>query len=385
MQFQRSSTGKSRQMVYVPELNPRSFLFFFERGPSWSLRDYSVPNRVREVRPRQMGWSAETVMQKARFSFDAPTMDTRDLAFWHAYTLLGNLEMLDGDEPAPPDEPPQAPPPCRSTPPISEGYPILNRPAFDALPKANKSGDVDRMQMSPNSEDWVTWNLLNVLTTSRPSEWWDDIRNLALEANPSSSLSAGQDESATIEYWRRVSSPPAYEAASRKRMRDSGDPILVTRSADPNPVEGASEIDITIATERQLVFIEAKLGSDIQMGTTYDPARNQVVRNVNCLLEQAAGREASFWMIVRDANPERAYVQIIAAYRADPERLVRSLPHRDPQTLRRIARNLTILRWQDIWPLLPLDRLEGTDETSRVLRELQVRVGNAGAAVVNQM
>ena len=49
MQFNMEHTGKKRQMILQPEVNPISLLLFFERGnsgASWSIRDYSVPNRV---------------------------------------------------------------------------------------------------------------------------------------------------------------------------------------------------------------------------------------------------------------------------------------------------------------------------------------------------
>src|ERR1039458_682619 len=68
-----SSRGTKRQMVLVPEINPRSFLFFFEKGAtgfSYSLRDYSIPNHVTERRARDFGWSADEVRRKATHILD---------------------------------------------------------------------------------------------------------------------------------------------------------------------------------------------------------------------------------------------------------------------------------------------------------------------------
>ncbi|HLZ43763.1 MAG TPA: hypothetical protein VKQ11_22550 [Candidatus Sulfotelmatobacter sp.] len=73
-----SSRGRKRQMVLVPEINPRSFLFFFEKGASgfsYSLRDYSIPNHVTERRARDFGWSADELRRKATHILDAPYMD----------------------------------------------------------------------------------------------------------------------------------------------------------------------------------------------------------------------------------------------------------------------------------------------------------------------
>jgi hypothetical protein len=46
---------KKRRMMFIPEVNPSLFVFFFERGnsgTSWSIRDYSIRNRVKEYGPR---------------------------------------------------------------------------------------------------------------------------------------------------------------------------------------------------------------------------------------------------------------------------------------------------------------------------------------------
>ena len=66
------------------------------------------------------------------------------------------------------------------------------------------------------------------------------------------------------------------------------------------------------------MYVEAKLGSDISMNTKYDPQRNQIVRNIDCLIENAGERLPIFWMLVRDEAPERAYVQLMKNYKADP-------------------------------------------------------------------
>ena len=62
-------------MVLVPEINPGSFLFFFEKGTtgfSYSLRDYSIHNHVTERRARDFGWTADEVRRKATHILDGP-------------------------------------------------------------------------------------------------------------------------------------------------------------------------------------------------------------------------------------------------------------------------------------------------------------------------
>src|ERR1041385_4024464 len=85
MKFITTSTNKKRQMVYLPAVNPRSFLFFFEKGSSgnsWSLRDYSGQGEPTPKYAGDFGLTAEDVRQKAKYVFDAPTVDTNDIVFW---------------------------------------------------------------------------------------------------------------------------------------------------------------------------------------------------------------------------------------------------------------------------------------------------------------
>ena len=60
------------------------------------------------------------------------------------------------------------------------------------------------------------------------------------------------------------------------------------RAGDPRPVEGDTEVDITIEGSGVLWFLEAKLHSDLSASTTYDPSRNQLARKIDVLLERGA-------------------------------------------------------------------------------------------------
>jgi hypothetical protein len=92
-------TIKRRRMIFIPEVNPRSFVLFFEKGDtgrSWSIRDYSTPGAVTLKRPKDIGWDAAQIHQKAIRSFDAPTVRTDDLSYWHAHTQSCNARFLIG-------------------------------------------------------------------------------------------------------------------------------------------------------------------------------------------------------------------------------------------------------------------------------------------------
>jgi hypothetical protein len=342
--------GRKRLMIFAPAINPHSFLFFFEKGNngySYSLRDYSVLHRVTERYAREFGCSADEIRRKATTIFDAPFLDTHSLSEWHAYTNA--LNESQGVRPA--DSATLVP----SAPAVQESkpggrpteFPMLYSDTLAAMPKSAKVGDLRRMLESPRSEDWLTWNLLNLLLACRPATWWEHLVTCARKANPDVAVSIGP-ELPQFGFWRLQPSPKMYEQASRERMRVSADPLMVARSKDPKPVEGNSEIDVVIESKSFLVYIEAKLEADISMRTTYDPRRNQIVRNIDCVLEAATARTPQFWMFVRDVGSGRAYVELIRQYRDRPEILFHELPHRDPAVLRELARSLVLLTWRDI-------------------------------------
>jgi hypothetical protein len=155
-------------------------------------------------------------------------------------------------------------------------------------------------------------------------------------------------------------------------MQKSDNPNWVLRASNPEPVEGPSEIDVCFDHDQVLVYVEAKLGSDVSMSTTYDPQRNQIARNIDCLLEMAGPRTPLFWMLVRDEELGRAYVQLMNRYKADPGLLARDLPHRDRESLNQIAQNLTILLWADFKELVCGPGWD--EESTAVKRELERRI-----------
>jgi hypothetical protein len=379
--------SKRRRMVYVPDLNPHTFLFFFEKGStgySWSLRDYSRPQNCVLRYAREFSLSAAEVEARARYSIDAPTVDTGNLEFWHHFTLecnsryLGSVGLPIGSLPieALPIEAsleptlPAASPAGQAD---AAEFPVLCRDRFNTLAKAFKREDLNRMLNSPRSEDWVTWNMFQLLLSQQTDAWWVWMQDAARARNPELLLPELTGAAPEVELWCVVPPPPAYEAASRERMRRSDNARWVARSHDPKAVEGQSEIDIVLRHERALVYIEAKLGSDVALSTTYDPARNQITRNIDCLLEAVGERMPIFWMLAKDDGAGRAYSQLMHQYRTRPETLAAELPHRDPASVGMVARNLAILLWTDFAPAL-VPQESDTEETAAVKRELIRRI-----------
>jgi hypothetical protein len=398
---------KKRRMMLIPDVNPKSFVFFFERGnsgTSWSIRDYSIKNRVKELGPHDFHWTADEVHERAVHSIDAPTVSTDNLAYWHEFTRKCNEQYLqhsDEDKPAIRQSAPPSTISSQSFQPkvdLSGGstvsapaslsqvrreqpsgsFPVMNLPELLNSPKGRKTQDMDRILHSPNSEDWVTWNFFQIMFRQYPSGWWGHLVSGARRRNREFRLAIDDRSLPRPMLWSSVPAPAEYEAQSRMRMQTSGNREWVLRASNPEPVEGSSEIDVTFDHDQFLVYAEAKLGSDISMDTKYDPQRNQIVRNIDCLIENAGRRVPIFWLLVRDEAPDRAYAQLMKSYMADLSLLARELPHRDQATLNVVAQNLTILLWSDFSELVCGPGWDA--ESAAVKQELRRRILSAAGA-----
>ena len=142
------------------------------------------------------------------------------------------------------------------------------------------------------------------------------------------------------------------------------------RADNPRPVEGPTEVDIVFEGIEFLVFVEAKLGGDVSAGTTYDPSRNQIVRNIDGAIEEAGGRQPLFWMFVKDRQPHCRYSEIIDEYRADVTVLKSLLPHRNTGVLARMVKGIAVVEWRELMPLLP-DTPELADVQTEIRRRTE--------------
>ena len=140
------------------------------------------------------------------------------------------------------------------------------------------------------------------------------------------------------------------------------------RADNPRPVEGQTEVDIVFEGIEYLVFVEAKLSSPVSLETTYDPLRNQIIRNIDCAIEEAGGRQPLFWMFVKDRQPQFSYSEIIDEYRSDVRSLKSLLPHRDTEVLARMVKGIAVVEWRELMPLLP-----DTPELADVQAEIRWR------------
>ena len=211
--------------------------------------------------------SLQQLKERTVYSADAPVVNVNDLAFWHALTNETNSQLGISGSSLPETRTARSQH-TETCDPIPAEFEILDRERLMALRKARKVEDMRRILHSPNSEDWVTWNAFAIVQRLAPEEWWRHLVDLAKAENPLLTMPDGWHEKPTVTLWRCVPAPSGYESASRARMRDSAVSDWVARSENPGPVEGDSEIDISIHNSVLTLFVEAKLGSDISLRTT---------------------------------------------------------------------------------------------------------------------
>jgi hypothetical protein len=87
-----------RQLIYVPEIEPNTFLLFYSRGDtgrSYSLRDYTVtldPPRLTYAEAYQ--YSADEILLRATRHFDADRVSTKDVGYWREQIASLNQQFL---------------------------------------------------------------------------------------------------------------------------------------------------------------------------------------------------------------------------------------------------------------------------------------------------
>jgi hypothetical protein len=351
--------GSARRVIYAPELCANACLLFSYTSAhdrSFCLRHHGAAGSL-EIRREHCAEYVTTAWIQGRIRGEAAAdrVPFENAGYWGARLAEYARQWVGAEAGEPAFNPAHFPGvrarahrnPSAPAPGAACSFPFLDMELLLRSAKGMKPQDLERMTGSPNSEDYVTWALVCAWKRCRP-DWWAALLRLAAEQAPGLETGVFGSCVPDVMPWLRLASPGAYERLSRARMAASPDRTLSARAADPRPVEGESEIDLAFVSPAFVVFVECKLGSDISQSTTYDPSRNQLVRNVDCALEHAAGRPAAVWLFVRDRAPSRLYTTLVKDYRRDPRQLHRLLPHRSPEEVEGMASRLAVLTWQDL-------------------------------------
>lgn len=141
---------------------------------------------------------------------------------------------------------------------------------------------------SANSEDAVTWNVFRSLRQIAPQVW---LPTLWQRAFPT--IACPPDPKVVVQVWQSVPPPVG--------LLDGGD-------------EGHSEVDVIIEAPTWVWFIEAKYRSDISLGTTTRPHRDQILRNLDVGSYYAGVRSFVFSLLIADQAISRKGAERISEY-----------------------------------------------------------------------
>ncbi len=187
---------------------------------------------------------------------------------------------------------------------------------------------------SENSEDAMTWNTFRSLNQMKPELWLPSLFEKSFGDTFSYPVNA-----VNMSLWGKLPPPLSLHVK-----------------------EGHTEFDVMIESEAFVWIIEAKYKSDISMGTTNDPTRNQVIRNIDVGLEYAKNKDFYFSLLILEDQKSRKGAAVINQYRQLLDKGEMKL------TFRKNAVNLKgigLLTWFDLLEVLEKIKDEATCDFER--------------------
>jgi hypothetical protein len=212
-------------------------------------------------------------------------------------------------------------------------HPDFTRKAKELF--GNNSGDSIRglpKICSENSEDAQTWHYFSsLLSMSRleKAEWLENFLSKSLKHNLDQTTIENLP-AAEILFWRGKKMKPFYYPPP-----SLGCP------------EGKTEVDLTISLAQAVVFVEAKLGSEISERTTHCEGRNQIIRNIDVGTYYAWERQLDFYFVLVSSSSCNRSIDLLKKYINNPKNIAEKLPHRSDLSsrLERFGYNLGLASW----------------------------------------
>ena len=177
---------------------------------------------------------------------------------------------------------------------------------------------------SENSEDAVTWNVFRTLQKAPVYKWFSHIF-------PMFKMSKEEYESTEFYFWREFPPP-------------SSRPVR----------EGNTHVDFTIETPEKLIFVEVKYKSDISPSTTYDPERDQIIRNIDVGTWAAGEAGKEFYFILLLSETCILSEDKLNLYKKKPERMEEKIGiyREDINDYSIVAESMYLLYWEEIYRIL---------------------------------
>lgn len=194
------------------------------------------------------------------------------------------------------------------------------------------------------SEDLLTANVFGILKNLDPKVW---LRRFLGEAIKGKDFSRHTFEGLSFEFWKR------YHPPANRQYR-----------------EGISEVDVTISYSDGIIFIEAKYLAQVNLRTTHDSRRDQIIRYLDLaayhyLNHPDRVKEFYFVLIIDDERPP----WVLTRYR-NSTNLIKRLtnpgffkPSPDIESM--LSRGIGWLSWNKLRKILEMTRVQYRTEAER--------------------
>ena len=226
-----------------------------------------------------------------------------------------------------------------------ESHPLLKHtdlthPAFkDKMSETYSRGLVKKLPRicSLNSEDARTWHYFSPLLSDTHRKV-QELTCLLRQAFPESLCRHVMEavSGTELEFWKKIKPPPSRPTK-----------------------EGPSEPDLLITLgQHAVVLIEAKYLSNVSEKTTYDNARDQLIRllDVGSWYAKQNGYESSYVIVLQYGSTPTNAEEIVSRYCGKPEAIKQALHYRDDlkeSDYERLSRSVAFVRWPDSMDELP--------------------------------
>jgi len=200
--------------------------------------------------------------------------------------------------------------------------------------KYGKVGGLPRI-CSENSEDAQTWMHFSPLLSNPPQKrgnWLEAFLEESLKRKPKQDL-VRTLRNAKLLFWRGKRAKPTYTPPPNLGYR-----------------EGNTEVDLTILTEKAIIFVEAKYHSEIEMHTTHCPNRDQIIRNIDVGTYYAWNKGLDFYFVLLTSSNCKKSRKLLRHYLGNPQEIVDRLPHRTdiPKRIEQITENMGLTTWNQL-------------------------------------
>jgi len=168
---------------------------------------------------------------------------------------------------------------------------------------------------SENSEDALTWNVFRTFMKESSEKWFSELFPVKID----------KDKYVKLYFWKEFPPPPGRTIP-----------------------EGNTHVDLTVETDRKLIFVEAKYKSEISEHTNHDSERDQIIRNIDVGSYEGQVRGKEFFFILLVPKSNKLSVEKCFWYRDNPEMIKEKLPYRKDLDFSYFKDHMHIIYWEDI-------------------------------------